>query len=400
MPIDIQVICADTSFIYVVENSRSDQLYHIPIPSGQLVSDIVIDPDNWILKQVVLPVPEVTVVPSYLEPESEGIEIIVDFNNVIPFPITDVSAAITRYDSTVIDTIQLYDDGNHNENNSGDGIFGGYRAVGSGEYIYLVDVFAVDSIGLTFKYFDIARFTTIGPVVYDGIRFLTDTIPNPGDNLIFQVSLKNESQTATAQDIGVELTTENTSALVYEKIGTPQYGDVSAGEVVTTRKGAYVLEISENYPIGSTVTINISILSEDYFFWSDSFTVNISKPIGITDEEDLMPRIYTLHQNYPNPFNPFTTVKYDLPERSEVLLTIYNILGRNVRTLVQGMEEPGYKSVVWDGSDDSGRPVSTGVYLYQIRARQPFLPAPYGGQAGGGGQAGDFTQTRKMLLLR
>ncbi len=94
-----------------------------------------------------------------------------------------------------------------------------------------------------------------------------------------------------------------------------------------------------------------------------------------------MPYIFTLEQNYPNPFNPVTTFRYDLPHRAEVTLTIYNILGRQVRTLVQGIVEPGYQSVTWDGTDDRGRPVSSGVYLYWI-------------------QAAGFTQARKMLLLK
>ena len=69
----------------------------------------------------------------------------------------------------------------------------------------------------------------------------------------------------------------------------------------------------------------------------------------------------TLSQNYPNPFNPITTLRYDLPERSNVSITIYDILGRKVRTLVQSVEEPGYKSILWDGTDDLGQQLSAGV---------------------------------------
>lgn len=90
---------------------------------------------------------------------------------------------------------------------------------------------------------------------------------------------------------------------------------------------------------------------------------------------------FELFQNYPNPFNPVTTVRYGLPERAEVTLVIYDILGRKVRTLVQGSQEPGYKSVTWDGTNDIGEQVSAGLYLYRIRA-------------------GDFTETRKTVLLR
>lgn len=68
--------------------------------------------------------------------------------------------------------------------------------------------------------------------------------------------------------------------------------------------------------------------------------------VGIKDNPTLIPSSFILHQNYPNPFNPVTTLRYDIPERSEVVLTIYDILGRQVTTLVRGMEEPGFKTVI------------------------------------------------------
>jgi hypothetical protein len=94
-----------------------------------------------------------------------------------------------------------------------------------------------------------------------------------------------------------------------------------------------------------------------------------------------IPRAFSLHQNYPNPFNPITTLRYDLPEQAQVILTIYDLLGREVFQLVNTSQEAGFKSVRWDATDSFGKPVSAGVYLYQI-------------------QAGEFVQTRKMILLK
>lgn len=111
------------------------------------------------------------------------------------------------------------------------------------------------------------------------------------------------------------------------------------------------------------------------------FTLTIKEHVLFLDTHDNLPSVFSLHQNHPNPFNPTTTLRYDLPEQSEVVLTIYDVLGREVKTLVRGVEQMGFKSVQWDGADGSGKPVSAGVYLYQIKA-------------------GDFSQTRKMLLLR
>ena len=95
----------------------------------------------------------------------------------------------------------------------------------------------------------------------------------------------------------------------------------------------------------------------------------------------VLPDGFVMHQNYPNPFNPTTTISYDLPEQAQVTLGIYDLLGKKIKTLVNQSQNAGNKTAVWDGTDDLGRQVSAGVYLYRI-------------------QAGEFTHTRKMLLLK
>jgi len=99
------------------------------------------------------------------------------------------------------------------------------------------------------------------------------------------------------------------------------------------------------------------------------------------DEINQSPHTFNLYNNYPNPFNPVTTFRYDLPENSHVTITIYDMLGREVKTLINQTQDAGFKSVIWDATNDYGKPVSAGVYLYKI-------------------QAGEFVQTRKMVLLK
>jgi len=98
-------------------------------------------------------------------------------------------------------------------------------------------------------------------------------------------------------------------------------------------------------------------------------------------DEIPIPEKFTLHQNYPNPFNPVTTLRYDLPEDAVVNITIYDMMGRVVNTLVNGSQTAGYMSIQWNATDDEGKPVSAGLYLYTI-------------------QAGEFVQTKKMVLLK
>jgi len=75
---------------------------------------------------------------------------------------------------------------------------------------------------------------------------------------------------------------------------------------------------------------------------------------------------FELKQNYPNPFNPTTTIEYNLPTSSGVKISIYNVLGKEIRTLVDDNKSAGNHRVIWDGTDNSGRSVSSGIYFYQM----------------------------------
>ena len=101
----------------------------------------------------------------------------------------------------------------------------------------------------------------------------------------------------------------------------------------------------------------------------------------VEDHRDILPRKSILEQNYPNPFNPGTTIAFDLPLASHITLQIYDVLGREVKTLVDERKPAGRYTVQWDGTNHAGKPVTSGVYLYHL-------------------QAGQFEQTRKMLLVR
>jgi len=81
-----------------------------------------------------------------------------------------------------------------------------------------------------------------------------------------------------------------------------------------------------------------------------------------------LPADFALEQNYPNPFNPSTTIVYQLPQPVPVTLTVHDLLGRQVATLVAGVKPAGYHSATWDGVTDGGEIVGSGVYLYRLQA--------------------------------
>ena len=121
--------------------------------------------------------------------------------------------------------------------------------------------------------------------------------------------------------------------------------------------------------------------TQDNICYFDNISFSPSNSVGVDNRSETLPQGFALEQNFPNPFNPFTTLRYDLPEDSFVNITIYDMMGRQVKTLINGLQKPGYKTVQWDTTNDKNRPVSAGLYLYTI-------------------QAGEFRQVRKMVLLK
>ena len=113
----------------------------------------------------------------------------------------------------------------------------------------------------------------------------------------------------------------------------------------------------------------------DDIYWSGGGEVLKISDSNITSDR------FLLNDNYPNPFNPSTIINYNIPENDFVNITIYDMMGRVVKTLVNGSQTAGFKSVRWNATNDRNEPVSAGLYLYTI-------------------QAGEFRQTKKMVLLK
>ena len=144
-----------------------------------------------------------------------------------------------------------------------------------------------------------------------------------------------------------------------------------------------------------TLNYTVNIHPGDYMEWvlitdsgeeyiltgTDEIVLNQGTTVMTLTKRAILPQEYTLHQNYPNPFNPVTSLSYNLPEQAQVTLIVYDLMGRKITQLINTIQEAGYKSVQWNATDTFGKPVSAGVYLYQI-------------------QAGEFVQTRKMVLLK
>jgi hypothetical protein len=102
------------------------------------------------------------------------------------------------------------------------------------------------------------------------------------------------------------------------------------------------------------------------------------------ERDELVPREFALRQNYPNPFNPSTTISFDLPRASRVVLKIFNTLGQEVVSLVDGDKPEGSYSLRWNATN-----IPSGIYFYRLQARTATA-----------GQDGAFTQTKKLVLIK
>jgi len=116
-------------------------------------------------------------------------------------------------------------------------------------------------------------------------------------------------------------------------------------------------------------------------YFDDVTVERIGGPLAVKELPGDMPKVYELSHNYPNPFNPSTTIQYAVPRASSVSLVIYNVLGQHVRTLVDQPQNAGRFTVTWDGRDNSGLGVGSGVYFYRLNA-------------------GETSIVKKMLMLK
>jgi len=158
--------------------------------------------------------------------------------------------------------------------------------------------------------------------------------------------------------------------------------------------GGAMWQTTSNYKLSSSVGQSIAdspISVGDTILYTGFWNpwVVYMTPVEWEEVEDgaRLPQEFDLRQNYPNPFNPATVIEYALPRASQVKIRIYNILGQRVRDLVDERQEAGYKAISWDGKDDSGNEVGSGIYFYRIVART--------NQA-----SEEFVKRRKMILLK
>jgi len=230
---------------------------------------------------------------------------------------------------------------------------------------------------------------------------------------LVSVSLGTSAWSTSVVTGGAKFTTAATLAPPPPLVGDPIHGvNVGSSDPVlswylpTAPKSAlkYRIQVSDDIFMNNIVVDidNISSLSKEInslpggktYYWrvqskdaNGTFSASSNQGVFSTDivtavdNETVIPKNYRVEQNFPNPFNPTTTIRYSLPEASFVTLKIYNILGQEVKTLVNEQKNAGTFNVQWRGDNESGNKVSSGAYIYRVIA-------------------GSHIFTKKMILLK
>ena len=299
----------------------------------------------------------------YMEPAVDTLTIATNFSNMNQHNFSANAIFITT-DSSYIDSIALYDDGLHGDKLAGDGLWGGFIHSINQEEFFNTGISTTDLENGAYLYTgEQTRFTTAGPVVLDSI----DISYSAFGYYKAKPYLHNMGNTATITNAGVRVVCDDpwVTSISYPVLNL---SDISPGATIKTNYNANV-NVDSTFP--GYFNFKVEMMSDNWVYWIDSIQVIVG-----VDEQALQPLVYNLEQNYPNPFNPSTTIKYQIPERSLVTLKIYDILGNDIATLVNGEKSLGNYEVEFNSSG-----LSTGVYFYQLRA-------------------GTFVKTKKMVLLK
>ena len=211
------------------------------------------------------------------------------------------------------------------------------------------------------------------PVLYLSHTACYDTLA-PGGTMEDTLTITNAGS-SMASDLTFSITENPAQNWVSV---SPTTDTLAAGESVDI-----TIALDANGLSTGTYITHLMIACNDPAQPLDSVEVclEVIDPTTIGEDGNGLPKTFALLQNYPNPFNPTTTIRYQLPRAADVKLEIYNSLGQRIRSLLDSRIEAGYHQVIWDGRDDFGLQVASGVYLYRIESEH-------------------FSKVRKMLLLK
>jgi len=284
----------------------------------------------------------------------------------------DVRAKFYNDNIKVNEYAQLYDDGEHGDDLAQDSIYGGsWMCTDENTFNSIIEINDLSN-GFTYNSyipFDLKeQVTAIGPIV------LKDYVIGYQDEdlMIIKITLENLGANTTASNVTAKITSDDTCVTDIQD-QSESFGNIAAGSSQEC-SGTYNIYFDPDCSGDNLdpIHLKVNIYSNGYHFWTDS-TDLVS---AISDIDNKLPSTFSLSQNSPNPFNPSTKIKYQLPKVSEVELSIYNLLGQKVVTLVSERQQAGYFQVEWNAGQ-----LASGIYYYLLKTSE-------------------FQDAKKMILIK
>ena len=276
-------------------------------------------------------------------------------------------------ENTLTDSLTLYDDGLHGDLQPNDGIYGVYIPPMNVDDYFMLNVSTMEDT--TNKYINTPtslRFTTLGPIKLDSL-FVSNV-----SSTVYSVKpfFRNEGLSGTIKNLVVKITPRN---ILIQKIeaDTISISSIAPGALVGPTDDVTITVNSHLF--SGVLDLNFEMMINGWTYWRDT----VSQVVTGVDDIKQAPLSYNLAQNYPNPFNPSTAIDFIIPKSSFVNLSVYDILGRKVSTLINEEKPAGSYEIKFNAAN-----LPSGIYFYKIEA------TPVGGQAGG------FVQTKKMILMK
>lgn len=286
----------------------------------------------------------------------------------------------SNLDKTQIDSLVLFDDGIHGDSLANDEIYGCYIPPIWTEDFFTLSVSTIEY--QTNNYSNVplqCRFTTAGPLKLDSVSYTKNT------------SRQYFSFTPFVRNDGISMTIKNAKIKLYcndpwvdSVLTGNSLPDIGPGAIGSSSSKTTFFYIDSLLSNPEYFNLRAELTSNGVLYWTDSIKIGVI-PTGVKDRIQ-SPLAFRLEQNYPNPFNPSTTINFVIPKSSFTNLKVYDVLGREVATLVNEEKPAGTYEVTWNtvnlpsGVSAKGG-YASGVYFYQLKA-------------------GDFTQTKKLILMK
>jgi hypothetical protein len=221
-------------------------------------------------------------------------------------------------------------------------------------------------------------------ILYRNGEMLVQYLDMTGDVLSSTIGIEDSPGAIGLQVVYNDAYVHNNLALLFTRdlipwmSAEPTTGTIAAGDSMEVEVRVHPEDLASGHYEGNFV---ISGNTPDVVIVPVTLDLLVDVTTG-----DVLPTSYGLSQNYPNPFNPETRIKYSLPEQASVSLKIYNLLGQEVLSLASEIQEAGFYEVTWNGHNNQGASVGTGVYFYRFEAT--------------GNSGKKFTELKKMIFLK